>query len=88
MELFTTDSLPPNIYLGPIIGTPRYLSVVLISIICSTKIFVDTNYDEYVTISTVGCFLDYHNMGVWLVKYKIPATVCPIRTSWYTFTST
>ena len=64
MELFTTDSLSPNIWLGPEIGTQRYLNVVLKSMIYSTHILAATNYDEYVAISDVACFLDHEAIGV------------------------
>ena len=64
MELFTTDSLSPNIWLGPRIDTPRYINVVLKSMICSTRVLAATNSDENVAVSAVTCFLNHHAIGV------------------------
>ena len=61
----TTDLLSPNIYDLDLIGTPRYLSVYLISMICSVAVLAATNSDPYVGVSTVACFLVYHqSVGV------------------------
>ena len=69
-------------------GTPRYLSVVLILIIFSTQTLAATSSDEYLAISDVGCFLDHYSIGVWLMKCKIHVTPQHVRTLWYKFVST
>ena len=81
MELFTTDSLSQKTLLGPRIGTPRYINVVLISTICSTYVLAATNSDEYVAVSAVDYFIDHQAMGVWFMKCNIPVTERPVRTS-------
>ena len=43
--LVTTDLLSPNMYDLELIGTPRYLSVYLMSIICSVAVLAATNSD-------------------------------------------
>ena len=45
VALVTTDLLSPNNLDCPLIGTPRYLRVVLIPRICSMACFAETNSD-------------------------------------------
>ena len=52
VELMTTDSLSPNIYVLVMMGTPRYPSVFLRSIICSVAALAATNSEPYVAVST------------------------------------
>ena len=63
-ELMTTDLLSPNIYAFIMMGTPRYLSVFLRSIICSVAVLAATNSEQYVAVSTVACLLENQNVGV------------------------
>ena len=63
VALVTTDLLSPNIYDLDLMGTPRYLSVYLMSISCSVAVLAATNSDPYVAVSTVACFLDYQSVG-------------------------
>ena len=64
VALVTTDLLSPNIYDLDLMGTPSYLSVYLISMICSVAVLAATNSDPYVAVSTVACFLKYQSVGV------------------------
>ena len=43
VALVTTDLLSPNIYDLDLMGTPRYLRVYLISMICSVAVLAATN---------------------------------------------
>ena len=70
VALVTTDLLSPNIYDLDLMGTPRYLSVYLISMICSVAVLAATNSDPYDAVSTVACFLEYQSVGVWLQKWR------------------
>ena len=51
----TTDLLSPNMNVLVMIGTPRYLSVFLRSMICSVAVLAATNSEPYVAVSTVAC---------------------------------
>ena len=64
VALVTTDLLSPNIYDLDLMGTPRYLNVYLMSMICSVAVLAATNSDPYVAVSTVACFLEYQSVGV------------------------
>ena len=46
VALVTTDLLSPNIYDLDLMGTPRYLSVYLMSMICSVAVLAATNSDH------------------------------------------
>ena len=63
VELMTTDLLSPNIYAWVMMGTPRYLSVFLRSIICSVAVLEATNSEPYVAVSTVACLLENQSVG-------------------------
>ena len=54
-ELVTTDLLSPNMNVFIMMGTPRYLSVFLRSMICSVAVLAATNSEPYVAVSTVAC---------------------------------
>ena len=45
VALVATDLLSPNIYDLDLMGTPRYLRVYLISMICSVAVLAATNSD-------------------------------------------
>ena len=62
VALVTTDLLSPSIYDLDVMGTPRYLSVNLISMICSAAVLAATNSDPYVAVSTATCFLEYQSV--------------------------
>ena len=64
VELVTTDLLSPNKYDFVLIGTPKYLEVCLISIICSVAVLDATNSDPYVAVCTVACLFEYESIGV------------------------
>ena len=68
VELVTTDLLSPNMYAFVMMGTPRYLSVCLRSMICSVAVLAATNSEPHVAVSTVACFF---NVGVVLTKSNI-----------------
>ena len=78
VALVTTDMLPPNIYDLDLMGTPRYLRVYLISMICSVAVLAPTNSDPYVAGSTVACFLEYQSVGVWLQKWRHAVSDAPV----------
>ena len=71
MALVTTDLLSQNIYDFDLMGTPRYLRVYLMSIICLVAVLATTNSDPYVAVSTVACFLEYQSVGEWLQKHAV-----------------
>ena len=81
VALVTTDLLSPNIYDLYLMGTPRYLSVYLISMICSVAVLAATNSDPYVVVSTVACFLEYQSVGVRLQKWR-HAVNAPVAMQW------
>ena len=64
VALVTTDLLSLNIYYLDLMGTPRYLIVNLISIICSVAVLAATNSHPYVAVSTVACILEYQSVGI------------------------
>ena len=66
----TTEELSPNNILGVTIGIPKYLSVFLRSIICSTANLVAINSVSYVDVQTVGCFFEYQDIGVLFKKLE------------------
>ena len=70
VERVTTDLVSLNIYDLDLMGTPRYLSVYLISMICSVAVLAATNSDSYIAVSTVASFLEYQSVGVWLQKWR------------------
>ena len=74
VELVTTDLLSPNIYALVMMGTPRYLSVFLRSIICSVAVLAATNSEPYVVVSTVACLFENQSVGVVLTKYNTAVT--------------
>ena len=85
---FTTDSLSLNMHFVLQIGTPRYLRVILKSIICSAQILAATNSEPYVTVSTVACFLEYQSIGVAFIIWSMSVTDYLDKTSWNKLTST
>ena len=63
-ELVTTDLLSANMYALVWMGTPRYLSVFLRSMICSVAVLAATNSEICVAVSTVACLLENQSVGV------------------------
>ena len=82
VELMTTDLLSPNIFALSMIGTPRYLSVFLRSIICSVSVLAAMNSEPYVAVSTVACLFENQSVGVVLMKCNTTVTDFPVTTSW------
>ena len=64
VELLTTDSLSPNMYVDFSTGTPKYRSVVRRSMIWSVAILAATNSLPYVAVSTVAYLFEYQSIGV------------------------
>ena len=82
VALVTTDLLSPNIYDLDLMGTPSYLSVYLISMICFVAVLTATNSDPYVAVSIVACFLEYQSVGVWLQKLRHAVSDAPVAMQW------
>ena len=68
-------------------GAPRYLKVCLMSMICSVAVLAATNFEPYVAVSTVGCFLEYQSTGVFLTKWRHPVKDLPVAKQWFKFAS-
>ena len=66
--VLTTDLLSPNIIENPFTGTPKYLSVLCRSMICSVHFHVAMYLELNVAISTVDCNFEYQSIGVLLNK--------------------
>ena len=58
--------------------TPRYLKVYLRSIIFSVAVFVATNSEPYVAVSTIACFLEDQSVEVWLQKWMHVVRDAPV----------
>ena len=69
-----TDLLSPNTYALVMMGTPRYLSVFLRSMICSGAVLAATNSEASVAVSTVACLFDYQSFGVVLMECNTAVT--------------
>ena len=41
------------------------------------------NYNEYMAVTTVACFLQYNFIGVQLMRCRIPFIAHPVTKSWY-----
>ena len=82
VELMTTDLLSPNIYTLFMMGTPRYLSVFLRSIICSVADLAATNSEPYAAVSTVACLSENQSVGVMLTKRNTAVTDFRVTMSW------
>ena len=54
VELVTSDLLSRNMYALVRMGTPRYVSVFLRSMICSVVVLAATHSEPYVAVSTVA----------------------------------
>ena len=63
-------------------GTLRYLSVFLRSMICSVAVLAATNCEPYVAVSTVACLFKYQSIGVVLMKCSTTVTEFPVTMSW------
>ena len=88
MELVTTDLVSQKTEDYVLIGTPKYLNVCLISIICSVEVMEATNSDPYVAVSTVAFLFEYESMGVWFTKCKQPVRDLPVAKQGLRFAST
>ena len=82
VELVTTDLLSPNIYDLVMMGTNRYLSLFLRSIICSVAVLAATNSEPYVAVSTVACLFENQSVGVVLTKHNTAVTDFPVTIKW------
>ena len=82
VEVVTTDLLSPNMYVLVMMGTPRYLSVFLRSMICSVAVLAATNSEPYVAVSTVACHFKNQCIGVVLTKCNTVVTDFPVTMSW------
>ena len=76
-----TDLLSPNMYALVMIGTLRYLSVILRFMICSVAAVAPINSDLYVGVSTVACHFEYQLIGVVLMKCNTAVTDFPVTMS-------
>ena len=63
-------------------GTPRYLSVFLRSMICSVAVLAAENSEQYVAVSTVACLFENQSVGVVLTKCNIAVTDFPVTMSY------
>ena len=82
VEHVTTDLLSRNMYALVMMGTPRYLSVFLRSMICSIVVLAATNSEPYVAVSTVACLFKTQSFGVVLTKCNTTVTDFPVTVSW------
>ena len=73
-ELVTTDLLLSNMYALVMMGTPRYLSVFLRSMICSLAVLAGTDSEPFVAVSTVASLFKYQSIGVVLTKCNTAVT--------------
>ena len=87
IELVTTDLLSPNIYALVMMGTLRYLSVFLRSVICSVAVLAATNSEPYVAVTTMACLFKNQSVGVVLTKCNTAVTNFPVTILWSTLTS-
>ena len=67
-----------HIYKFDLMGTPKYLSVYLKSLICSVGVLAATNSDPYVAISTVDCLLEYQSIGVLFQEKRHAVSDAPV----------
>ena len=82
VELVTTDLLSPNMYALVIMGTPRYPSVFLRSMICSVAVLAASNSEPYVAVFTVACLFEDQSVGVVLTKSNTAVTDFPVIMPW------
>ena len=82
VELMTTDLLSPNVYGLVMMGTPRYCSAFLRSIICSVALLAATHSEPYVAVSSVACLLKNQSVGVVLTNCSTAVTDLPVTISW------
>ena len=61
-------------YAMVIMGTPRYQSVFLRSMICSVADLAATNSDQYVAVSLVACLFEYHSFEMVLMEHNTAVT--------------
>ena len=87
VELVTTALLSPNMYAFVMMGTPKYLSVLLRSMICSVAVLAATNSEPYVAVYTVACLFENQYVGVMSTKCNTAVTDFPVTMSWSRLTS-
>ena len=63
-------------------GTPRYLSVFLKSMIHSVAVLAATDSEPYVAVSKVARLFKYKSTGVVLMKCYTAVTDFPVMMSW------
>ena len=68
-------------------GSPKYLKVCLMIMICAVAVFAATNSEPYVAVSTVACFFEYQSTGVLLTKYRHPVKDLPVAKQWFKLAS-
>ena len=68
-------------------GAPRDHKVCLMSMICSVAVLAATNYEPYVAVSTVACFLEYQSTSVLLTKWRHPVKDLPVAKQWFKLAS-
>ena len=81
VALVMTDLLSPNMYALVMMGTPRYLSMFLRSMICSVAVLAATTSEPNVAVSTAACLFKYQSIGVVLMKCNTAVTYFPVTVS-------
>ena len=71
-----------NMYAFVMMGTPRYLSVFLRSMICFVAVLATTNSEPCVAVSAVACLFKNQSVGVLLIKCNTAVTDVPVTMSW------
>ena len=82
VEHMITHFLSPNMYALAMMGTPRYLSVFLRSMICSFAVLAAMNSEPYVAVSTVAYLFENQSVGVVWTKCNTAVTDFPVTMSW------
>ena len=77
-----TDSLLPNIVVGPLTGTPTCRSATRKLMVCSARVLAATCSDPNVAVSTVECCFEHQSKGVLLTWCRMPETDSPLMRSW------
>ena len=81
VALVMTNLLSPNMYALVMMETPRYLSVLLRSMLCTVVVLVATNSDPYVAVSMGASLFKYQLEGVVLMKCNTTVTDFPVMMS-------
>ena len=81
VELVTTVLFSPSMYALVMMGTPRYLSVFLRSMICSVGVLAATNSEPYVVVSMMACL--FENQLIRVVLTTCNTAVLGSLTIWW-----